>query len=109
MDASASKKRILILGGGFGGVATARHLEGLCRRRPDVEIVLVSRDNLGAGTSRSSRPCAAEAISRCGLGDCASIPGPDGKPYPNLAQHALRQARVLAGNIVRGGYRPGSC
>ena len=45
MDASASKKRILILGGGFGGVATARHLEGLCRRRPDVEIVLVSRDN----------------------------------------------------------------
>ena len=25
---------------------------------------------------------------------------PDGKPYPNLAQHALREARVLAGNIV---------
>ena len=45
MHASASKKRILILGGGFGGVATARHLEGLFRRRPDVEIVLVSRDN----------------------------------------------------------------
>ncbi|MBV8236533.1 MAG: FAD-dependent oxidoreductase, partial [Acidimicrobiia bacterium] len=45
MDASASKKRILILGGGFGGVDTARHLEGLFRRRPDVEIVLVSRDN----------------------------------------------------------------
>jgi NADH dehydrogenase FAD-containing subunit len=45
MDATASKKRILILGGGFGGVATARYLEGLFRRRPDVEIVLVSRDN----------------------------------------------------------------
>jgi NADH dehydrogenase len=45
MDSSASKKRILILGGGFGGVATARHLERLCRRRADVEIVLVSRDN----------------------------------------------------------------
>src|SRR3954454_6312010 len=45
MDATASKKRILILGGGFGGVATARHLEGLVRRRPDVEGVLVSRDN----------------------------------------------------------------
>ena len=45
MGSSASKKRILILGGGFGGVATARHLEGLFRRRPDVEIVLVSRDN----------------------------------------------------------------
>src|SRR6516225_6286098 len=37
--------RIVILGGGFGGVSTARHLERLCKRRPDVEIVLVSRDN----------------------------------------------------------------
>src|ERR1700751_2631405 len=45
MDASALKKRILILGGGFGGTYTARHLERLCKRRPDVEIVLVSRDN----------------------------------------------------------------
>src|SRR5260370_9372375 len=45
MDASASKKRILILGGGFGGVYTARHLERLFKRRADVEIVLVSRDN----------------------------------------------------------------
>ena len=35
------------------------------------------------------------------LGDCASIPGPDGKPYPALAQHALREAKVLAANIQR--------
>ena len=34
-----------MLGGGFGGVYTARHLEKLCARRSDVEIVLVSRDN----------------------------------------------------------------
>ncbi len=33
------------------------------------------------------------------IGDCAVIPSPDGKPYPNLAQHALREAKVLAGNI----------
>jgi NADH dehydrogenase len=33
------------------------------------------------------------------LGDCASILSPDGKPYPPLAQHALREARVLAKNI----------
>src|SRR5947209_7065479 len=39
------KTRIVILGGGFGGVTTARHLERLCRLRRDVEIVLVSRDN----------------------------------------------------------------
>ncbi|MBV9125960.1 MAG: NAD(P)/FAD-dependent oxidoreductase [Planctomycetes bacterium] len=45
MAASAAKKRILILGGGFGGVYTARHLEQLCRGRTDIEIVLVSRNN----------------------------------------------------------------
>jgi NADH:quinone reductase (non-electrogenic) len=33
------------------------------------------------------------------LGDCASIPGPDGRPYPYLAQHALREARTLAHNL----------
>jgi NADH:quinone reductase (non-electrogenic) len=30
------------------------------------------------------------------LGDCAAIPGPDGRPYPALAQHAIREARHLA-------------
>jgi NADH dehydrogenase len=39
------KTRIVILGGGFGGVYTARHLERHCKRRSDVEIILVSRDN----------------------------------------------------------------
>ena len=45
MCSSVSKTRILILGGGFAGIATARHLERLFRRRHDVEIVLLSRDN----------------------------------------------------------------
>ena len=43
--AQPPKTRIVILGGGFGGVATARHLERRCNGRQDVEIVLVSRDN----------------------------------------------------------------
>lgn len=33
------------------------------------------------------------------LGDCACVPSPEGKPYPSLAQHALREAKVLARNI----------
>jgi NADH dehydrogenase len=33
------------------------------------------------------------------LGDCAAIPGPDGRPYPALAQHTLREGRQLAINI----------
>src|SRR5205823_9181977 len=41
----SEKTRIVILGGGFGGVTMARRLERLCKRRRDVEIVLVSRDN----------------------------------------------------------------
>jgi NADH:ubiquinone reductase (H+-translocating) len=32
-------------------------------------------------------------------GDCASIPDAEGKPYPELAQHAMREAKVLAENI----------
>ena len=39
------------------------------------------------------------------FGDCASTPDPDGNPYPALAQHAVRAARVVADNIaavVRG-------
>jgi NADH:ubiquinone reductase (H+-translocating) len=43
------------------------------------------------------------------LGDCASIPDPkdpQGRPYPPLAQHALREAKRVARNIeavIRGG------
>jgi NADH dehydrogenase len=45
------------------------------------------------------------------IGDCASIPDPNGKPYPQLAQHALREAKVLAHNLAaayrqRGEMRP---
>src|SRR5688572_28199208 len=37
--------RIVVLGGGFGGVATMRHLERVLPRRTDVELTLVSREN----------------------------------------------------------------
>ena len=40
------------------------------------------------------------------IGDCAHIPDPEGKPYPSLAQHALREARVLARNIETAIRRP---
>ena len=38
-------RRIVILGGGFAGVYTARRLERLFARRDDVEITLVNREN----------------------------------------------------------------
>jgi NADH dehydrogenase len=34
------------------------------------------------------------------LGDCASIPGEDGRPYPALAQFATREAKQVARNVA---------
>lgn len=34
------------------------------------------------------------------FGDCASTPAPNGKPYPALAQHAVRAAKVAARNVA---------
>lgn len=34
------------------------------------------------------------------LGDCAEIPGPDGRPYPPTAQHAIREGAWLARNLL---------
>src|SRR5688500_12135968 len=45
MSDSARVHRIVIVGGGFGGVYTASNLGRLWRGRRDVEITLVSRDN----------------------------------------------------------------
>lgn len=34
------------------------------------------------------------------IGDCAKIPSPEGMPYPPTAQHAVREAKRLACNIL---------
>src|SRR5258706_1441603 len=41
----SSKIKIVILGGGFGGVYTALRLDNTLARRADIEVILVSRDN----------------------------------------------------------------
>ncbi|MBI4216509.1 MAG: NAD(P)/FAD-dependent oxidoreductase [Chloroflexi bacterium] len=45
MTAGPKKARILVLGGGFGGVYTTLHLERALRRDPGVELTLVSEEN----------------------------------------------------------------
>jgi NADH dehydrogenase len=37
--------RIVVIGGGVGGLAAARHLDRLVGHRPGIEVTLVSRDN----------------------------------------------------------------
>lgn len=43
--ADTTKKRVLILGGGFGGLYAALRLEKTLAKEPDVEITLVNREN----------------------------------------------------------------
>jgi NADH dehydrogenase len=75
---------IIVLGGGFGGVTTVRHLERLARSHTDVEITLVSRENFFVLT-----PLLFEACSgRLELRHCAQ---------PIRA--ALRRARFIEATV----------
>jgi NADH dehydrogenase len=69
--------------------------------------VAVERDHRGRIVTDATMRSASHP-SMWAIGDCAAIPGPDGKPYPALAQHAVRQARRVAQNIraVVGGRAP---
>lgn len=79
-------KQIVVVGGGFGGVAVTRRLERLCRHRSDVEITLVSRDNFFVIT-----PLLFEACSgRLELRHCAQPIRP-----------ALRRARFIEATADR--------
>src|SRR5258708_26778672 len=40
-----TRKRVVILGGGFGGIYTALHLEKALGKRDDFEITLINKEN----------------------------------------------------------------
>jgi NADH dehydrogenase len=76
--------RIVVLGGGFGGVTCARHLERLLRSRPDVDLALVSRENFFVMT-----PLLFEACSgRLELRHCAQA-----------IRATLRRSRFIEGTV----------
>ncbi|MDQ3690847.1 MAG: NAD(P)/FAD-dependent oxidoreductase [Chloroflexota bacterium] len=56
--------RVLVLGGGFAGVETARHLESLTRRRDDIEIWLVCRENFTLFTPLLPEVCSGNLEAR---------------------------------------------
>src|ERR1051325_7509272 len=76
--------RIVVLGGGFGGVTTARHLERRLRGRRDIEITLVSRENFFVLTPLLFESCS----GRLELRHCAQ---------PIRA--ALRRTRFIEANV----------
>jgi NADH dehydrogenase len=55
---------VLILGGGFAGVETARHLEKLARRRDDLEVWLVNRENFSLFTPLLPEVCSGNLEAR---------------------------------------------
>ena len=56
--------RVLILGGGFAGVETGRHLEKLARRRDDLEVWLVNRENFSLFTPLLPEVCSGNLEAR---------------------------------------------
>src|SRR5262249_33248822 len=66
--------RIVILGGGFGGVTTVRHLERILRRRNDVEITPASRENFFVLPLLPFDACSGRLeLSHCGQTTCAAL------------------------------------
>src|SRR6516164_7591730 len=41
----ATTRRVLILGSGFGGLYAALRLQKILRREPDIEVLLINREN----------------------------------------------------------------
>ena len=74
---------------------------------PVVADLPIDKDKRGCILVEPTMRCPSHA-EVWALGDCASIPGPDGKPYPALAQHAMREARALAENIHQRAAQPAS-
>src|SRR5438105_9510980 len=80
------KKRIVILGGGFGGVYAAIHLEKLLARDSAVEICVVSHDNFFLFTPMLHEVAASDL-------DITNIVNP--------LRKLLRKAEVLDVNVNR--------
>ena len=76
--------RILILGGGFGGLYAAMHLEKTLAREANVEITLINRDNFFLFTPMLHEVAASDL-------DLTHIVNP--------VQKLLRRVKFFAGDV----------
>lgn len=83
---NTARKRILILGGGFGGLTVAMELEKKLAQDPSVEITLINRDNFFLFTPMLHEVAASDL-------DLTTIVNP--------ARKMLRRVRFFAGEILR--------
>ena len=95
-------KRIVILGGGFGGVYTAQHLCKLLRGRGDVEICIVNSENYFV-----FQPMLAEVVSgNIGILDTVTPIGriaPQAKVYVRTIEHIdlAEQTVILSPGLAK--------
>ncbi len=94
MQTNRKQKRVVILGGGFGGVFTGMYLEKLLKERHEVEIALVNQENYFV-----FQPMLAEIISgSIGLTDTVS---PINRLLPRTQLYIREVERVdLANKVV---------
>ncbi len=83
---STHAPRVLVLGGGFGGVHTAMQLERELAARPDVEIVLVSSENFFSFTPMLHEVAASDV-------DLTHVVNP--------VRKLLKRARFFVGDVTR--------
>ncbi|HYR43117.1 MAG TPA: hypothetical protein VER98_08845 [Terriglobia bacterium] len=62
-DSERKKTRIVIAGGGFAGLSAARYFDKSLARRPDIEVLLISRENFALFTPMFHEVAAGELSS----------------------------------------------
>jgi NADH:quinone reductase (non-electrogenic) len=85
-DASSGRRRVLILGGGFGGAYAARRLGQTLGKQQDIEVVLISRENYLLFTPMLHEVAAGDLYP-------ADIVEP-------LRQRLLRRLRFIEGEVI---------
>ena len=94
-------KRILILGGGFGGLYAALHLDRTLAREPGVEVTLVNRDNFFLFT-----PMLHEVVAGGGFAGVETLASIHDfvhdalRFYPRLQPHMIRMVLVHSGDAI---------